>query len=57
MVAVVRSVYDRKTNKFIQHEIIEELQMTEEQYLRPLAEIESTGFLRYWNKKKENMEG
>lgn len=39
MFALVKTTYDRKTGKMIKTEVIEEVDMSEDEYYRPLVEI------------------
>ena len=39
MIGVLRTVYDRKTGQIKKQEIVEQLDMTEDEYYKPLVEI------------------
>lgn len=46
MIGVLRTVHDRKTGEIKSQEIIEELDMTEDEYYRPLVEIVGNAILK-----------
>lgn len=46
MVCVVESVFDRKTGKLLSEKVIKKLDMTDEDYIKPLAEIEAKYFMK-----------
>lgn len=52
MVGVLRTVYDRKTGQVKRQEIIEELDMTEDEYYQPLVEIIGDAILKDLAKNK-----
>ena len=52
MIGVLRTVHDRKTGEIISKEIIETLDMTEEEYYRPLVEIEGQAILKKIEEEK-----
>ena len=52
MIGVLRTVHDRKTGEIISKKIIETLDMTEEEYYRPLVEIEGQAILKKIKEEK-----
>lgn len=53
MVGVLRTVYDRKTGEKKSQEIIEELDMTEDEYYAPLVKIIGDAILNDLAKNKK----
>lgn len=52
MIGVLRTVYDRKTGQVKSQEIVEELDMTEDEYYQPLVEIIGNAILKDLAKNK-----
>lgn len=52
MVCIVESIFDRKTGKLLSEKVIEKLDMTDEDYIKPLAEIEAKYFMKNFREGK-----
>nr|WP_321026339.1 hypothetical protein [Clostridium neonatale] len=52
MIGILRTVYDRKTGQVKSQEIVEELDMTEDEYYKPLVKIIGDAMLNDLVKKK-----
>lgn len=52
MFAVVKTTYDRKTGEMIKSEVIEKIEMSEDEYYRPLVEIFAERIMREFNQKE-----
>ena len=52
MIGILRTVYDRKTGQVKSQEIVEELDMTEDEYYEPLVKIIGDAMLKNLAKKK-----
>ena len=52
MIGILRTVYDRKTGQIKKQEIVEELDMTEDEYYEPLVKIIGDAILKDLAKNK-----
>lgn len=48
MIALVEKVFDRKTGECINSKIVKQLDIDEEKYFEPIAEIQANGFMKFW---------
>lgn len=48
MIALVEKVFDRKTGKCIDSKVVKQLDIDEEKYFEPIAQIQANGFVKFW---------
>lgn len=52
MVCVVESEFDRKTGNLVNQKVVEEISMSDEEYVKPLAQIEAKYFMKKFSEGK-----
>lgn len=53
MIAIVKTTIDRKTGEKLEEQVLEPVDMTEDEYYRPLVEVMGNRFLAEESKEEE----